>query len=87
MGSYRWAGDVGQVSSDTGRVHYIVESELSDELAGLEEEGQWLCHVNHVLELALVHVYLSNATSGTSNNGLDHLVELSREGLCNAGAG
>jgi hypothetical protein len=49
--SYRWAGDVGQVGSDTGRVHNIVESELSDELARLEEEGQWLCHVNRVLEL------------------------------------
>jgi hypothetical protein len=46
MSSYCWAGDVGQVGSDTGRVHDIVEGELGDKLAGLEEEGQWLCGVN-----------------------------------------
>jgi hypothetical protein len=40
-----------------------------------------------VLELSLAHVYLSNASSGSSDNGLDHLVELSREGSCDAGAG
>jgi hypothetical protein len=37
---------VGQIGSDTGRVDDIVESELVNELAGLEEKGQWLRGIN-----------------------------------------
>jgi hypothetical protein len=37
---------VGEVGSDTGRVHDIVERELGDVLAGLEEKRQWLDGVN-----------------------------------------
>ena len=35
-------GNVGQVGGHTGGVDDIVERELVDERAGLEEEGQWL---------------------------------------------
>lgn len=49
--SYRGARNVRQVGSDTGRVHDIVEGELGDVLAGLEEERQWLDESIGVLEL------------------------------------
>jgi hypothetical protein len=51
--SYRGARDVGQVGSDTGGVHDIVEGELGDELAGLEEERQWLRGVSGYNEAVL----------------------------------
>lgn len=43
---------MGQIGSNTGRVDDIVESELIDERAGLQEEGEGL----------------SNATSGSEND-------------------
>jgi len=35
-------GDVGEISGDAGRVDDIVEGEVVDERAGLEEEGERL---------------------------------------------
>jgi hypothetical protein len=69
---------VGQVGSDTGRVDNIVEGELVNKLTGLEEQRQWLRRVSTVRELRAEQNCLSNASSGTCNNGLDHLVELCR---------
>lgn len=38
---------MGEISSNTWGVDNIVKSELIDERAGLEEEGQWLlCRVS-----------------------------------------
>jgi hypothetical protein len=43
---------VGQIGSDTGGVDDIVEGELVDELAGLEEQRQWLRRVSFDAGLA-----------------------------------
>lgn len=40
--TYGLGGDVGEIGSNTGGVDNIVEGELIDERAGLEEEGQRL---------------------------------------------
>lgn len=46
---------MGEISSNAGRVDDIVEGELVDKRAGLQEEGEGL----------------SNASSGSENNYLD----------------
>jgi hypothetical protein len=78
---------VGQVGRDTGRVDDIVEGELVNKLAGLEEQRQWLGRVSAVRELRGGQNCLSNASCGTCNNGLNHLVELSGKDSCSVGAG
>jgi hypothetical protein len=78
---------VGQVGRDTGRVDDIVEGELVNKLAGLEEQRQWLWRVSAGLELRAGQICLSNASGGTCNDGLDHLVELSGKDSCSVGAG
>jgi hypothetical protein len=40
--AYCFAGDVGEIGSNAGRVDNIVQSELVDEGVSLEEERQWL---------------------------------------------
>lgn len=59
-GDFSAGGDVGEISGNTWGVDNIVESELIDERAGLEEEGQWL----------------SNSSRCTSDNSLDHVCGL-----------
>jgi hypothetical protein len=39
------------------------------------------------IKLIRMVLYLSNASSGTCDYGLDHFVEVPREGSCDAGAG
>jgi len=62
---------VGEISGNTWGVDNIVESELIDERAGLEEEGQWLgvrlagLFLSGFLRFAL---YLSNSSGCTSDN-------------------
>jgi len=46
--SYRGGGNVGQIGSNARGVDDIIESELVDQLAGLEEKGQRLCVVSYV---------------------------------------
>jgi hypothetical protein len=43
LGAYRGRGDVGEVGSNTRSVDNIVQSQLVDERAALEEQGQGLC--------------------------------------------
>jgi hypothetical protein len=40
--TYCWRGDVRQVGTDAGSVDHIVEGEIVDERADLQQKGQWL---------------------------------------------
>jgi len=67
---------VGEIGSDTVRVDDIVKCELVDELAGLEEEGQWLTGVSRISSSRLDVLHLSNAAGSTSYDCFDHFVDL-----------
>lgn len=78
--TYSGRGDVGKVSGNTGGVDNIVERELVDQRRGLQEEREGLHFVSNGSmpvgafsnRCAAADAYLTNATSGTCNNGFDH---------------
>lgn len=65
---------MGQVGGNTGRINDIVESELVDKRASLEEEGERLCGLvllsgaKELMELGESEAHLANAARSASNN-------------------
>lgn len=72
--AYSWGRDVRKVGGNTGSVDDIVEGELIDERAGLEEERKRLARrVSISVSSGIrgdrgLESYLTNAARGTSNN-------------------
>jgi hypothetical protein len=50
--SYSWRRDVREICCDTWGVDNIVQGQLGDERAGLEEERQWL--LGYVLAQSMI---------------------------------
>lgn len=62
-----------EIGSDTWCVYYIVQGELGDVLAVLEEQREGLLHVSiEALVVPAGLLYLSNASRGSGYDGLDH---------------
>jgi hypothetical protein len=79
---------VGQVGSDTERVNDIVERELIDELAGLEEERQWLYELATTLSYNLTHLTCPMPPAAPATTALTIVLSVfTREECCVAEAG
>jgi hypothetical protein len=65
--TYSHGGDMAQIGGDAGGVDDIVEGELVDKRAGLEEEGQGLGELAGIWQ-SWRGTNLANAARGTENS-------------------
>jgi hypothetical protein len=65
---------VGEIGCNTGSVDDIVEGELVNEGARLEQKGQWLRRGQQLSLSSNLMPYLTNTSGRACNNCFDHFV-------------